>query len=127
MPYIWGVCGGRMPNIDLGIDESEWKPSPNEYYFENMLYYGTGKLTDTYYCKNVRLYKNGKFVNKGQHTMYVLAPEVQVGDYLTTCPVKGVAMKTNDLTAAFAKVIRKAERAIDKPYDLVLKAYVEFL
>lgn len=116
-----------MPGIDIGIDTSEFKPDLEQFFFKNMLYYGEGKLTDTYYLKNVHLYKNGEFVNTGKHVIYVLAPEVKVGDYLTTCPVKGVAMRTDNEVCAFAKVIKGSVRPFDRNSDMVLKAYVEFL
>ena len=116
-----------MPGMDIGIDNSEFKPYASEYYFDGMLYYGDGKLTDSYYLKNVYLKLPTGFTNKGQHVVYVMAPEVVEGEYLTTCPIKGVAMKTEDKTAAFAKVIKRAERPIDRHSDVVLRAYVEFL
>lgn len=116
-----------MPGMDIGIDKSDFKFNTNEYYFENMLYYGDGKLTDSYYLKNVYLKTQTGFTNKGKHVVYVMAPEVTEGDYVTTCPIKGVAMKTEDKTAAFAKVVKRAERPIDRHSDVVLRAYVEFL
>lgn len=115
--------------MDGGIDTRKFNPREGGFYYENMLYYGDGKLTDNYYIREVYLRKNNTFTNKGKHIIYVLVfslPIVQ-GTYLTTSPIKGVAMPTKDPKTAFATVVKGPERPADKPLDMVMKTYVEFL
>lgn len=111
---------------DFGIDRSEFRPPEDGWYMNNMLYYGDGKLTDNYYLRNVYLCKGNTFVNDGEHVLYVLG-DVKVGDYLTTCPVYGVAFPTADKITAFAVATSPSVRHIDKDLDMVVRVNARFL
>ena len=115
-----------MPTFDLGIDKSDFTPENNKRYYPNFLYYKEGKLTDQYYIRNVYLRTEDDFTNEGTHTLYILG-ECKVGDYLTTCPIKGVAFVTTDTVTAFARAVSDTVRPIDKPDDIILRARVKFL
>lgn len=73
-------------------------------YMNNMLYYDDGKLTDEYYIKYVvtspSFKKEGKVYCRG---------DVSVGDYLTTCKMYGVAMRTPSKDTAFGEVTKVYE------------------
>lgn len=71
----------------------------------HFLYYGNTQLTDKKCIKTVYVCtENGTLANTGRQKVYCQGP-VEVGDYLTTSEMFGVATKIVNRDFAFAKVI----------------------
>ncbi len=114
---------GRM----LGVDFSEFTEHEPLYEPVNgLLYYKNAILTDKYYIKNVYIWKHNKFVNFGEHLLYVMG-EVNKGDYLTTCPIYGVAMKTEHKDIAFACVTSSRVPCDNFSFPVIGGCFASFL
>lgn len=111
--------------INIGVDESTFTRIGN-YFAENLLYYSGSILTDKYFIKNPVLYKDGEFLSSGEHTIYVYQ-HVKKGDYLSTCPVKGCAFKTEFAEIAFAVALEDSKKPTDRYADYVEKVHVKFI
>lgn len=92
-------------NRTSGVDFSKCTLE-DKYYNERLLYYGEGgKLTDKYFIKYPVLIKDGKICNTGTHPMFLHNfNTTAVGDYVTTCEVKGACFKCTNKELAFGVV-----------------------
>lgn len=112
--------------VILGVDTSTFNLTYSNPRIENLLYYGNTQITDKYYIRNVYVLSKRNFVNKGKHFIYVVG-DVQVGDYLTTCPIRGAALVTKHKELAFARVVCGRGPSLDVKYPVIGGCYVEFL
>lgn len=110
----------------IGVDFSEWEPDIISIPIAGLLYYGKSKLTDKHYIKHVYTASNGHFTNTGTHLVYVVG-EVKIGDYLTTSPVYGAAIKCNNKELAFAQVTEDRVPTSDVVFPVVGGVYATFL
>lgn len=90
----------KEENIIQGIDETPLNISIPKKFMDHMLYYGEGKLTDKFYIKNV--VTSPTFKKEG---MVYCVGDIEPGDYVSTCDVFGICMKTVDEIKAFGKVV----------------------
>lgn len=112
----------------MGVDFSEWTGHLNHtvYGLSGLLYYKHAELTDKHYIKNVYVWGDGDFVNTGTHFMYVVG-EVKVGDYLTTSPIYGAAIKCINKDLAFAQVVENRLPSQDVVFPVVGGVRATFL
>lgn len=113
----------------MGVDFTPFNRSVKCFTnIPGLLYYGGLLLTDHYYIKYPHVYdvKLRDYVNYGEHRIFVVG-EVKEGDYLTTCIVRGAAMKTDNKELAFAVVTRAREPEMGIGFDVVGGCYAKFL
>ena len=113
----------------MGVDFSEWDSNgctivPPQV--KGLLFYRRVEITDKHYIKHVYTYDGRKFVNTGTHLIYVVG-EVKKGDYLTTSPVRGAAIKCENKELAFAQVIENRVPSVDEVFPVVGGVYATFL
>jgi len=87
-------------HIIEGVDVTPLNITKPSKYMDGLLYYGDGSLTDKFFIKHVVV--SPSFEKKGN--IYCFG-DIEVGDYLTTCDIYGVAMKAPCVEVAFGKVI----------------------
>lgn len=88
-----------------GVDFSEFNPAEDKYYPEDLLFYKDGELTDKFFIKNVYIKTPEGFKNTGKHWMYLYNYNLsKVGDYVTTCPIKGTCFSCENKDLAFGKI-----------------------
>ena len=106
----------------MGVDFTPWSGSihSNSLALSGLLYYDNARLTDKHYIKNVYVWdrSTSEFTNKGTHFMYVVG-EVEIGDYLTTSPVYGAAIKCENKELAFAQVVENRLPSQDVVFPVV--------
>ena len=82
-----------------GIDVTPLNIIKPQTYMNNLLYYGDGKLTDKFFIKHIVV--SPTFEKQGN--IYCMG-NINIGDYVTTCNIYGVAMKAPCEEVAFGKV-----------------------
>lgn len=82
-----------------GIDVTPLNIIKPEKFMNKLLYYDDGKLTDKFFIKHVVV--SPLFEKQGN--VYCMG-NINVGDYVTTCNIYGVAMKAPCEEVAFGKV-----------------------
>lgn len=87
-------------NIINGIDNTPLNIIKPDKFMNHLLYYGEGKLTDKFYIKNV--VTSPTFTK--ENPVYCIG-DINVNDYVSTCEMYGICMKTNNEEKAFGKVI----------------------
>lgn len=87
-------------HIIEGIDETPLSLSIPKKHMDGLLYYGSGILTDKFFIKNVVV--SPSFKKEGD--IYCLG-DIEIGDYVTTCNIYGVARKAPCEDVAFGKVV----------------------
>lgn len=90
-----------------GVDFTRYTPS--EAYLEpGLLHYGKGELTDKYFIKYpVFITENREAVNTGEHDMFLYQyQQAHVGDYVTTCDLKGACFKCDNKDLAFGRILK---------------------
>lgn len=85
----------------FGVDMTPLNITKPDKFMNHLLYYGNGKLTDKFYIKNV--VTSPSF--KKENPIYCIG-EINIGDYLCTSEMYGVAMKAMKEDVAFGKVIK---------------------
>ena len=113
----------------MGVDFSEWAERECRMCvprIKGLLFYRRAELTDKHYIKHVYVYNGRKFVNTGTHLIYVVG-EVKKGDYLTTSPVRGAAIKCENKELAFAQVTENRVPSADEVFPVVGGVYATFL
>lgn len=83
----------------FGVDTTPLNIKIPNKFMNHLLYYADGKLTDKFYIKNV--VTSPTFKKEGP--VYCIG-EINVGDYICTSEMYGVAMKAMKEEVAFAKV-----------------------
>lgn len=95
------------PKQTGGVDFSEFSPIEGRVYSKQLLYYKDGELTNKFFIKNVHLYDGEKFIKNGEHKMYLYNYKLsKVGDFVSTCPIKGTCFSCGNEELAFGKIIR---------------------
>lgn len=91
----------HQQEIIFGIDNTPLNIVIPDKFMNHLLYYDTGKLTDKFFIKNVVTAPT--FKKEGP--VYCIG-EINVGDYICTSEMYGVAIKTTLKDVAFAKVLK---------------------
>ena len=115
-----------MSEISFGITEKKFLVDTYVSGVSGLLYYGDSILTDDYYIKNVHVWDGQKYVNKGEHSIFVLG-DVNPGDYLTTTTIKGVAQVTMLPKVAFAQAVSGRAPEPHKKYSVIGRVHVKLL
>lgn len=89
----------REKELVFGVDMTPLNINIPDKFMNHLLYYGDGKLTDKFYIKNV--VTSPTFKKEGP--VYCIG-EINIGDYICTSEMYGVAMKAMKEDVAFAKV-----------------------
>ena len=110
----------------MGVDFSEFNPKSLVLLTPGLLYYKDGRLTDNYYIYHVYTVGDTGYTNEGTHYVYVLG-EAKEGDYLTTCPIRGAAMVTDNEEIAFARVTEGRVPTLENEFPPVGACYATFL
>lgn len=85
-------------------DDTPFTPDINKEYRKGFLYYGNGILTDHSCIKNVYMYLEDGFTNKGKVKIPIYGP-IEPGQYITTCSLLGCGVMIDNKDFAFAQAI----------------------
>lgn len=86
--------------IVYGVDNTPLNIIKPKKFMNHLLYYADGKLTDKFFIKNVVTSPTFEKNNP----LYCIG-NINVGDYVSTSEIYGVAMKSENEETAFGKVI----------------------
>lgn len=110
--------------VICGLNNSPFNPTLEMDRMNHLLYYDDGRLTDDYYIKHPRIYIDGEFVKNGKVYCY---GNINIGDYVTTCPFYGVSMVATNSDVAFAIALSSYNTNSDEEYKPVGLIDVDFL
>lgn len=97
-------------------------------YPRGLLFYDDGKLTDHYYIKYVGVTtdvaEDAYFSSSGIHPIFICG-NCNVGDYLTTSPIRGCAIVTTNKQAAFGRAVTSRGIELGESFELIGECYAE--